>query len=425
MSLRVVFTGQSGIKKSKVIENVVRNTRLRCGYGDKSDEAAEKFLKLYPVEKYIAYGPTAFAEYLQQPERVQLRQWEDGFEDLLEAVDNDNADNVFLSMHSVFSKFFRFYSPVNWQQLERFEPHLFITLIDDVYDIWWRLKRRQEAFQPSGGFRLRELMGWRTAEIMMADTLARNLIPGKRLPHYVVAVKHPIDMLVRLLLEPQAMRIYAPYPITKTREDPDRREVIDKHRRELHERFVTFDPLTIDEKVLQFLLEEWEKSNPQPETITFDRKPKPKGRWPVPSEACNLPLLTDGIEYPDIIEGIDPIQVQEIIDVGELDFHIVWRDYRLIDQGHCLPAFRPHYEGEMSGGVAAEIDYAYQSGTQVYQFFPDDDGRSAPFQHKGVITDDYKEFLRMLEQHEQQIQEYSIRPSHRGKIECVPEEKIT
>ena len=65
---------------------------------------------------------------------------------------------------------------------------LFITFIDDVYDIWWRLRRRKEQFQPSGVLRFRDVLAWRSIEIMMTDTLAAHLVPGRAIPHYVIAV---------------------------------------------------------------------------------------------------------------------------------------------------------------------------------------------------------------------------------------------
>lgn len=412
--MRVVFTGQSGIEKSKIIENLVHHIQRLCDSQDgKNKFDPKKIVSWHAVEEKIASDLPGFLGWHESPnEKEQSLKWKNAFEDLLVEIEREKPLNVFLSLHSVLSKYGRFISPLDWDQLRRFSPDIFITFIDDVYDIWWRLRKRQESFPAISEFRLREILAWRSIEIMMTGTIAKNLIPGKPLNHYIVAVKHPLSMLLKLILEPKTIRVYAGYPITHTRNQSKDREIIDKHRKRLHQSFVTFDPVTIDEYILKVALDEWEAQKPRPSTITLNRK---KARWPLPSDGCEFPLIAESLDYPEVIEGIDPEQIKEI--VNEIYYQIEWRDYRLLDQAHCFAAYRPYYKGTMSKGVSSEIDYALSSGIQAYQFWPGEDGSNRPFQTRGTIIRDYDEFIHVLEQHQKEIQGSNISPSHGSEFD--------
>jgi adenylate kinase len=217
------------------------------------------------------------------------------------------------------------------------------------------------------------------------------------------------------------MRIYASYPISRTRDFPEKRKEIDEHRSNLHKRFIVFDPVSIDERLLRFKYEKWQQSHQRPKRLDLSRE----DRWPVPSEHFNYNLLSDGIEYPEIIEGIDPAEVNEIVfsqlGSADVDGQIVWRDYHLIDQAHCVAAYRPSYEGDYASGVNAEILYASLVGdTHTYQYVPIEDGSSHPFQHTGTATTDYNQFLNLLESHQRQLQEDRTRPSHKSQLAGIP-----
>ncbi len=421
--MRIIVTGQTGIAKSQVLGNLLRQLRVSCGYPeDGSGALASQFCRDYSVENSIEPDPTLFVKLLSlNNERVLVKRWEIAIDSLRARITDDpSTTNVFLSMHSTFFRRGKFFSPLNLEKLRWFTPDLFITLVDDVYDIWWRLRERAKHLNQSGVLRMREVMAWRSVEVMMTDFIAKNLIPGRELPNYVVAVKQPAETLVKLLATPDAMRVYASYPIARTRDIKKKREDIDKYRLKLHKRFVTFDPVGIDERVLKFSYDRWAESKPQAEVIELRRQ----DRWSVPSDACDLPILADSVEYPDIIDEIDPVQIREVLDVlrgrpGDVNEHIVWRDYRLIDQAHCLAAYRPNYEGQKAEGVGHEIDYAHHDDrVYVYQFYPQDDGDFAlsPFGNKGSVSIDYDGFVEMLELHQRQTRMHHTNPSHFGNL---------
>ncbi len=418
--MNIVFTGQSGIEKEILIGNILNRLRDECGYSrEDSIDSSKKFAIAYPVEKFVAHNPIAFTEWLQQQSRTQQeKDWSSGFEDLQAQLLEDKSKNRLISMHAVFYRSGKYFSPINWKLLKKFSPDLLITFIDDVYDIWWRLYKRHQDLAPSGSFRFLEIMNWRSIEVMMADNIAKNLFSNRTIPHYVVAIKHPVNMLLNLILRPEAMRVYASYPISRTRDDPVKRAEIDCHRNNLHENFVVFDPVSIDERVLISIYKKWEEQSGsrekrlRPQRLTLRRS----DRWTVPSEKCSLPLLAEGVEYPPEIKGIDPEQIRELKDHLEVDNQIVWRDLRYVDQAHCVGAYRPNYGGLTVGGVAGEMSYANATKIQVYQFFPNKDGDSGPFQGLGAVEGDYDNFLKRLRQHEEKIKKYKHKPSHNSQI---------
>ena len=63
------------------------------------------------------------------------------------------------------------------------------------------------------------------------------------------------------------------------------------------------------------------------------------------------------------------------------------------------------------------MSYANNTQVQVYQYFPEEDGDSGPFQILGVVVNNYDGFLQQLEKHAIQIQEHKAKPSHYSRIE--------
>lgn len=409
--MRVIFTGQSGIDKHRVVENLVDHLRVTCGYrGDSSDQEASNFLSSYSFESFIAPHYFGITEWLQMPnENMQNEEWKEGFTDLLDTIKRDSAKNIFLSMHSVFFRYSKFFSPINWDQIREFNPDLFITFIDDVQDIWWRLMKRHDIFPPSPTYRLRELLAWRSVETMVTEIISQRLNPQKPIPHYVVAVKHPVLMLQRLLMEPRSLRIYAAYPISDIRNDKIMKEVINAHRNNLHKRFIVFDPISIDEYILESLNQAQKQDDDLKKHIVF----KKEDRWSVRSKACDLPLLSDKLEHPEYIE-IDREQINEVSD--EMKDHIEWRDYRLINQAHCIATYRPNYNKKTSRGVSSEIMYALFSGLQIFNYWPPEDGNYVPFGRRGVYIGDYSEFIDELEKHQISKQERFHDLSHESEF---------
>jgi adenylate kinase len=411
--MNIVFSGQSGMEKNRIIKNFIEHLGKKNSTCNKSE--TQNTIGLYPLESFICKNKVVFANWLSlASEEAQGRLWKEGYHRMMHKLEAEKHHSNFISMHGVFFKRSRFFSPLDWEYLRQLKPDMFITFIDDIYDIWWRLRSRRDDYHPSGMLRMREVLAWRSVEIMAIDTIARNLIPGMEIPHFVIAIKHPIDMLTKLISEPSRMRIYASYPISRTRDHPEKRLEIDKHRSKMHDLFVAFDPLTIDERLLGFTFEKWKKLKPLPTSISIARS----DRWPTRSDSFKHALLSDVVEYTDSIEGVDPSEIEEIIvDTEDINKQVVWRDYRLIDQANCVAAYRPSYEGKISGGVNSECSYAsFSEKLTVYQFVPKEDGIGGPFDNYGEVCNTYEGFIDSLNRHDATYSRNPDRPSHQSNL---------
>jgi len=384
--MRVIFTGQTGINRSKeILKNLALFTlKVAECPEDLNSSKSRKHLIIYSLdEEFKNLGIDIISFLDSQNPRAKADAWKRAFNNILFRIKDEQPKHAFLSMHHIFYRYSSFFSPVEWDLIKNFQPNIFITLIDDVFSIWKRINSRDE-MSPSGSyFRLRELYSWRSAEILMTDFLAKCLFPSKSIKNYVVAAKHPTHMLYRLLFEPKKLIVYVAFPITSTREDPKKIDEINKFRMKLHKMFTVFDPATIDEDILRILL------NKQTGKTLIIRK---EDRWPIPN---NWSLCKD-VNYPI---KLDANEAREV--VKDTRDHIMLRDFRLIDQSDCLVGYRPNYEGKRSTGMFAEITYARDVAykRRLFIHFPEKDGefRDSPFEGAGVYFDSVENLIKALQ----------------------------
>jgi adenylate kinase len=184
-----------------------------------------------------------------------------------------------------------------------------------------------------------------------------------------LAVKHPAVLMYRLIFHPALPRVYAAFPITKTREIEARRREINQHRSHLHREFAVFDPLTIDDRVLINKLD----ARTQADNLLIEAQ----DRW-----CCDLTEL--GPDYASLVAE-DPALFPIAVPVKEarelslqleqqgwstpIDAQIRNRDFRYIDQSDIVAVYRPRWDGQHSSGVGAEKTYAGGIGRKPFVEF--------------------------------------------------------
>jgi hypothetical protein len=378
--LRVVFTGHAGTLKSEVLRRF--------------SQFVESQLSALGVRRSVKW---AEAEKKLKPMPVFLQRERPGqeyrFLDSIRAAINDvrDADYAFLSLHLSYRSYSRFFSPLSWRRLsssasddnadtlikmiaDEFTPDYCVCIIDDIQSAQQRI-----AHGPGGiHLRLAELLAWRNIETLLTDLFAQQVLresrisltatefPFERSP--VFSNRHDPATLFRYLFQPDCLRVYASYPITRTRGHPARRHEIDDFRRTLNECFCVFDPVTIDELPLESLL-----------TTKSKRKElvlPASARWPLDHENT-----LSGEQIIDIegvrVEEINEILSHRVAGRTELDVAVEERDLRLVDQSDCVVVYRPQYStGLRAGtkkyhapteGTGAEINYALKTaGRPVY-----------------------------------------------------------
>lgn len=244
---------------------------------------------------------------------------------------------------------------------------------------------RAEAVELSLG----ELLGWRRAEMIYAESIARNLV----CPLTVLATKHTQEALRLLAERPDAPRIYLSHRISDLRRavaasgpyaHPDLAswEPIAGEVHELHNRLVSGndkDEVLADEEGErgnrgQLLINPTAIDELRFETdpTTLRRVPRLTPRWPLPD---NKTLYEGpGEEAPhhlDIIPGkLPPDDVVASHAARSLSIHIAsevsFRDHFIVENTPSLCVYRPFYcaenamppsDPDWSGGVAEELTH--------------------------------------------------------------------
>lgn len=394
--MRVIFTGTTGVNMKQIISNLTLYCYAQKGLPkDLEDPESTKFLKTYFLEDEIK-KKADFAAYLDSDAyKWQEDVWEDAFNRILAQVDRDKPKHVFLCMNAPYFRNSRFFPAPSIDPFKKFDPDIMITLIEEAHLVWNRIRKREKVRPMGSEFRLREIFAWRTASILLADTIAKaltSLNPHKpEIRNYVIPVKHPPQMFYRLIFKPDILTVYSSFPITHTRFDEEARKQIDNFRYRLHERFCVFDPITIDETIYEIALNE----NPDSKEIEL----KKEHRWPM-KEGFAL-CGDDDDDYPMLISSD---QLREV--VTEVENNTRHRDYRMISQVKALAAFRPYYGGRLSRGVNAEVLYANNvAHIRCFICWPKEDAMpgGTPFEGIGIIRENVDEILEDLEKVEGEL----------------------
>ena len=245
--MHALFLGHTGIGKDVAVRNVA-NAYLNDEHGlapglDHID--SPNHLRVASVEAELQ-GTDAGIDvrgFLDIHNEFQARQiWREAFDAALRKLQADPSEaHQFLSLHATYYRAGIIYPRADLGVIrDEFRPDMIITLIDDVYDVSSVIKARDT----KDALRLREIATWRAVELLVGDYIAG---PAD-IRNFVVAVKHPISVVQRLIFGQEAKRVYCAFPISRTRAHADRRAEIDAFKTLLRATGATvFDPVTIDD----------------------------------------------------------------------------------------------------------------------------------------------------------------------------------
>jgi len=371
---RIIITGQSGVRIKKSIDGFVKNATpfMQGGALCKPFYLEEAMTDLYcESEGRPRYDTIWMDEILNLPARRLQCLWDKAFGSTLQrmASEDNQAQSIILSFHACFyhQSTVEYLCCVREALVQKFKPDVFVTFIDDAYDVHTRLREPEQMFSGSFAgaqdpvgcvFELLRILDWRANEIMMTRHIAEAV--GKR--HYVLAVKHSYDTLYKLAYG-EAPSFYISHPISEVRRLEEKKEVkqataISKeiHRKEMSKNFPCFLPTTIDElrirrqekkdgdRYVPELLERWDaKKYDQPTALLY-----------VPPNVVVNPLWGSTQKISDDFNLILRVLHENI------GFQVSSRDYKLVQQADMLAVYRPCFNGNPSGGIRREIDYYLQ-----------------------------------------------------------------
>ena len=328
MEKKVIVTGQSGVDKEEYLERVASQK-----YVNKEER---RKINLFHVGQMM-YEEANKAGGKIQPGKIlnlpllrlsSLRRLV--FKDVIHFSQKHLEENAIVNTHSCFRWRWGLFSAFDFDQIQAFDPDMYITLIDDVDAIYTRLKKRKDPHVTE--FSLKDILVWREEEMITTEMIAMNQMK----PFYVVPRKNPIDTIFKLMFKGNLKKAYLSFPITKVRDKPEIRRKIDDFKRLMAERIIIFDPITISEKRLLL------------------------GR-PEEGTSGSLEIETLGEKIKFRISEIESIR-------NEIDGQIILRDFRLIFQSDMVVAFIPEVGGkaDISAGVQTEMHYAHGLPREVY-----------------------------------------------------------
>lgn len=286
-----------------------------------------------------------------------------------------------------------------------YQPDLIISLIDDVYDTWWRTQLKAKGHPLSGRPTMEQLLLARRVEQLVGDQIANHLPQPPR--HVVLSVHHPIECAVRLILG-QPRIVYMAFPISEPRrmlcadssEEGTTRgidKVNDFHCQAFsfqkdYPEVVFISPIAIDElpfsKIVNGVME-GEKTQESGVRDEFREKAFRRDdlRWPTSEYWKEDAVLCPGRPEPTLVP------VRQVADAaGMIRTDVVWRDYRLVLQADSLAVFNPvmNNRGALSGGVQNELEFASLTDKRIYAYQDEEEDKGKD-DEQGFFK---KEFIR-------------------------------
>ncbi len=263
----VLVTSPSGVGTGTALERLIQYASRRGSLSvvadiEKSLAAAhEKFIetelpKIPPEyvsaaddlefqEELLRAEPSSLRYLMLHPPRYLDRIWRDALvlslDDVRWELSREESPHCLLRMHATYynTESRRFVTSVDLPYLDRtleergFEPQQVVTLIDDIWNVFVRLSRRNQLWHRTDQdssltdtweiiHKLLVILEWRSLEIGSAESIASQL----GVPHVILAVKHPISVAYDIVFRdsvdptisvPKKDIVYLSHPITEPR----------------------------------------------------------------------------------------------------------------------------------------------------------------------------------------------------------------
>ncbi len=243
--MKVFCTGISGTNKRKCLEDTVELAKANGKQvhlyhpGLMIDDIAKKVGIPWTKENVLAYH------------RNTLRTLS-GLAYEIIATELNNKENAIINSHALFSKSNFIMNVLNFDDVKKIKPDLFVTFIDNAETIKKRLTDDEHKKQWGMEFDEKEqgvnkeniierILHWIDAEVERTKDLSADL----KAKHYILPVEGAKDTLYKLMFKPEARVIYLSIPITHLMSDKAKTEILD-FAKELENYGALINPLSID-----------------------------------------------------------------------------------------------------------------------------------------------------------------------------------
>jgi adenylate kinase len=332
--MRALVTGQIGMDKKPYLEAVADMAGMQGGriktfhigdlmYREAPDIRPGRILDL-PLSRLNTLRRAVFRDIIA------------------ETSPPDDHPNIIVNTHATFRWRHGLFPAFDFDQIRSLAPNMFICLVDNIETVHHRLHAEHDIDAT-----LKDCMVWREEEILATELIAKAMEAESRF--FIVSRgrhRDTTEPFLRLVTRPDMKKVYPSFPMTHVVDMPDVLAEIDHFRSELAQRFITFDPGDVDEKLL------------------LDRA---------------LAAAANGEDWVTVTahpfgaaqaESQLRISVREVLDIaGDIDGQIYMRDFKLIDQSDMICSYIPELPGGMPGlssGVERELQHAFEHTKEVY-----------------------------------------------------------
>ena len=331
--MRAIVTGQIGVDKKPYLKAVKDAGELRgepielfnlgdLMYAEARDVRPGRILDL-PISRLATLRRAAFKDVIAA------------------TLPAKEHRNVILNTHATFRWRHGLFSAFDFDQIAKFEPNMFICLVDNVEVVHQRLHAEHDIDAT-----LKDCMVWREEEILATELLAQAM--GCQSNFYILSrgrQQDTVETATRLVTRPEMRKVYPSFPMSHVVDMPDVLAEIDHFRAELAKHFITFDPGDVDEKLLL------------DRALAAAREGKD---W----------IETSAHSFGGRAGRSIRVSVREVLDIaGDIDGQIYMRDFKLIDQSDMIVSLVPELPGGVPGlssGVERELHHAWEHTKEVY-----------------------------------------------------------
>lgn len=393
---RIIFTGPTGTDKKIVFEELIKEY---CSLHNIPLKDKDRYFRLLSIEheiKDIMHAHHIMVFLNEKNHQLQAKTWEQAFKILQEKAQSVPSNvHLFIEFHSCYFLGQRRLSFWTFPQINSLNPTCFVTLLDDSYTIWYKVGKYEDKELVGSYLRLQDIIEWRRTEVLLTDLLANSI----KVRNFIIPVKHPRQTLYRLLFDSDRNPcVYISYPITNPRKKGGKQE-IDEHRYTMHGLpCVAFDPLTIDERVLQFSFARQfgEKSlKDPPKLVGKEVSLQREDRWTLSSPDFP-PMVADPVDIFPL--NLPAEEVYGVVSCpptryGEEDSlvnsQIKERDFRYICDAKLLVAYRPFWKKFKSEGVLKEIEFS-RGIVPIIVYHPKEDSLSRSLSTPHPLAEELK-----------------------------------
>ena len=359
--MRIVLTGQIGLDKKQYLQQTAAIAR-----------AQGESLQIYNVgDMMYREAPDVPPGRILDLPLSRLNSLRRAvFRDIF--VDAEKHTHIIINTHATFRWKHGLFAAFDFDQLAAFNADLYVALVDNIETVHHRMLRDHSVVEHS----LKDLMVWREEEILATEILARapgsapekRLTPNGHAPNFFVlsrgrAPGSTAETLFRLIFRPNMKKVYPSFPMTHIHDLPDILREVNAFRARIAEKFITFDPGDVDEKLLADQALAAAKDGRQ----TLE----------IPVHGQSTPTEADA-SLRRARDGALSLKVADILSIlPDIDGQIYARDFLLVRQSDLVisyipelppPHTNPRAAGKpgLSSGVERELQHAHDHARETY-----------------------------------------------------------